>query len=113
LILSLRNAWNTRCIITVDFLDLGGEAMASLNQSLKNDLMILWKIQSDIQKTASMRGIEAAEGHLEELLDKVQEFTAKYGPEGFTISLGGVTGPGISFTWQSKRKPAPRFLAEV
>lgn len=83
------------------------------NNSLKNDLIVLWKIQNDIQETASMTGIEAAEGHFRELLDKVQEFITKYGPERFTISLGGVTGSGISFTWQNKRKPVPRFLAEV
>lgn len=83
------------------------------NNSLKSDLILLWKIQNDIQETASMTGIEAAEGHLRELLDKVQEFITKYGPERFTISLGGATGSGISFTWESKRKPVPRFLAEV
>jgi len=83
------------------------------NKSLKNDLIVLWKIQNDIQKTASMTGIEAAEGNLRELLDKAQEFITKYGPEQFTISLGGVTGSGISFTWQSKTKPVPRLLAEV
>ncbi|MGA8848317.1 MAG: hypothetical protein WB564_00610 [Dehalococcoidia bacterium] len=83
------------------------------NKSLKNDLIVLWKIQNDIQKTASMTGIEAAEGNLRELLDKTQEFITKYGPERFTISLGGATGSGISFTWQSKTKPVPRLLAEV
>lgn len=83
------------------------------NKSLKNDLIVLWKIQNDIQETASTAGIAAAEGHLGKLLDKTQEFITKYGPERFTINLGGVAGSGISFTWQGKSKPAPRFLAEV
>lgn len=83
------------------------------NKSLKDDLIMLWKIQNDLQKTASMTGMEAAERDFRELLDKAQEFIARYGPERFTISLGGVTGSGISFTWENKRKPVPRFLAEV
>jgi hypothetical protein len=40
------------------------------DKSLENDLIILWKIQNDIQETASTAGIEAAKGHLGKLLDK-------------------------------------------
>ncbi len=61
--------------------------MGLSNRSLKSDLITLWKIQGDLQKTASATGIEAAEGYLRELLDKAQEFIARYGPEGFIISL--------------------------
>lgn len=83
------------------------------NKSLKDDLIRLWKIQNDIQETASARGIEATEGDLGKLLDKAQEFIARYGPQQFTISLGGTAGAGMSFTWEGKRKPVPRFVADV
>lgn len=87
--------------------------MGFSNRSLKSDLITLWKIQGDLQKTASTTGIEAAEGYFRELLDKAQEFIARYGPEGFIMSLGGVAGSEVSFTRESKRKPVPRFLAEA
>ena len=87
--------------------------MEFLSDSMKSDLITLWKIQNDIQKTASMIGIEVAEGHVRELLDKAQEFIAKYNPERCALHVGGTSGSGMSFTWESKRKPAPRLLAEV
>jgi hypothetical protein len=46
------------------FFNSGGGAMEVSDKSLENDLIILWKIQNDIQETASTAGIEATEEHL-------------------------------------------------
>ena len=42
-----------------------------------------------------MTGVEAAKGRLRDLLEKVQEFIAKFSPERFTVGLGGITGSDI------------------
>jgi hypothetical protein len=52
------------------FFNSGGGAMEFSDKSLKNAIIVLWKIQNDIQETASTAGIEAAKGHLGKLLDK-------------------------------------------
>jgi hypothetical protein len=41
--------------------------MGFSNRSLRRDLITLWRIQGDLQETASTTGIEAAEGYLREL----------------------------------------------
>ena len=47
------------------------------------------------------------------MLNKVNEFVNKYHPQSFTISVGGASGSGVTFTWENKTKPVLRYLAEV
>jgi hypothetical protein len=79
--------------------------------SMKEDLIALWRIQSGIQGATTE--IASAERRVRELLEKTQEFVARYSPDSYTISLESGSGAGVSFTWASKKKPAPRFLAQV
>ena len=81
--------------------------------SMKDDLIALWKIQRDIQEERATAEMAAAEKRVRELLEKTGEFVAKYGPDSYTISLGSGSRASVSFTWVSKKKPAPRFLAQV
>lgn len=83
------------------------------NESVERDLIGLWKVQNDLEETASAKGIEAAEGCLGELLAEAQKFIARHRPQQFTLSLGGAAQAGISFTWESKKKPVPHFLTDV
>jgi hypothetical protein len=81
--------------------------------SMKDDLIALWKIQSDIQEERATTGIASAERRVRELLENTQEFVARYSPDSYTVSLGSGSDVSVSFTWASKRKPAPRFLTQV
>ena len=83
------------------------------NDSMQTDLIAIWRIQDSLRGAEATGGPELADRHMRELLRRTGEFVARYGPDSYTVGVGFPSGAAVSFTWQNKSKPVPRYLAEV
>ena len=81
--------------------------MEILSSEMQNDLLVLWKIHSDIEFQRTSKSSDWLENRLRELLERVRHFVSKYGPENYTISVGVPMGAGVSFTWTTKAADNP------
>ena len=84
--------------------------MEFLDDAMQTDLIELWKIQESLRVTGAAMGMEPVEERLRELLGRAKAFIAKYGPDSYTVSVGFPLSANMSFTWESKKRPGPRFL---
>lgn len=73
--------------------------MEALSGEMQNDLIELWKIQSDVQAQVRFKGSDWIETKLRELLEAVRKFVSKYSPESYTVGVGVPLGASVSFTW--------------